>query len=57
MSQEERADNHNQLLVKFLAPEMLKHAMRKLAAERSISLSALLRLAMSEYVRRTRQTW
>jgi hypothetical protein len=54
MTQQETSKNHNEALVKFLAPEKLKHALQQLAAERNIALSALLRLVMSEYVRRTR---
>jgi hypothetical protein len=56
MSQEEKSKNHNEVLIKFLAPRKLKHALEELAAERNIALSALLRLVTSEYVRRTSQT-
>jgi hypothetical protein len=56
MSQEQRSKNYNESLVKFLAPEKLKHALEQLADERNIALSALLRLVTSEYVRRTRQS-
>jgi hypothetical protein len=54
MSQHERSKNHNEVLVKFLAPRSLKRTLEELATERNIALSALLRLVMSEYVRRTR---
>ena len=56
MTQQETSKNHNEALVKFLAPEGLKHTLEQLAAERNIALSALLRLVTSEYVRRTRQS-
>ena len=56
MAQTNRRGNHNEALVKFLAPRQLKLALEELAAERSIALSALLRLVMSEYVRRNHQT-
>lgn len=38
--------------VKFLVPRALKTGLNTLAAERAISLSALMRLIASEYVRR-----
>ena len=38
--------------VKFLLPHELKLALQRLADERNISLSALLRLITSEYVKR-----
>jgi hypothetical protein len=38
--------------VKFLLPRDLKADLQKLADERNISLSALLRLITSEYVKR-----
>ncbi len=56
MTQTNSRRNHNEVLIKFLAPHRLKHALEQLAAERNIALSALLRLAMSEYVRRTNPT-
>ncbi len=56
MSLEERSKNHNEVLIKFLAPQKLKHALEEMAADRNIALSALLRLMTSQYVRRTRQT-
>ena len=44
--------NINEVLIKFVAPEELKESLQKLANERNITLSALLRLVVSEYVRR-----
>ena len=38
--------------LKFVVPEELKGALQLLAAERNITLSALLRLISSEYVKR-----
>lgn len=38
--------------IKFLAPHKLKLSLQQLATERNISLSALLRLITSEYVKR-----
>ena len=57
MVQEDNQKNQNEVLIKFLAPRKLKHALEALAVERNIALSALLRLITSEYVRRTGQTW
>ena len=42
----------NDALIKFVAPGDLKRALQKLANERNIALSALLRLVMTEYVKR-----
>lgn len=55
MVQDDNQKNTNEVLIKFLAPERLKHALEELAKERNIALSALLRLVTSEYVRRTKQ--
>ena len=44
----------NEVLIKFVAPGRLKNALRELAVERNITLSALLRLLTSEYVKRNR---
>lgn len=57
MVKDDNQKNQNEVLIKFLAPRKLKHVLEELATERNIALSALLRLVMSEYVRRTRQTW
>ena len=46
----------NETLIKFNAPETLKSDLQELANERNITLSSLLRLIASEYVRRNRQT-
>lgn len=42
----------NEELIKFVAPASLKSRLQRLADERHITLSALLRLLASEYVRR-----
>ena len=47
--------NKNEALIKFVAPTELKQALQQLANERNISLSSLLRLIASEYVKRNRQ--
>jgi len=48
--------HHNQPnakeLIKFFAPKSLKDSMNQLSNERNISLSALLRIITTEYVRR-----
>lgn len=50
------SNNHrkliNEALIKFVAPEDLKRDLQELAHERNITLSALLRLIASEYVKR-----
>lgn len=51
-------DNHKiigEALIKFHAPEELKLDLQKLASERNITLSALLRLVMTEYVKRNQR--
>ncbi len=44
--------NKNEALIKFVAPKDLKLALQRLANERNIALSSLLRLIASEYVKR-----
>ncbi len=44
--------NINEVRIKFVTPKDLKSALQALANERNITLSALLRLIASEYVRR-----
>jgi molybdopterin-guanine dinucleotide biosynthesis protein A len=51
----ENSKNQNGVLIKFLLPIKLKRALEELAAERNITLSALLRLISSEYVKRSTQ--
>jgi predicted transcriptional regulator len=46
--------NIGEELIKFTAPEELKRALQELANERNITLSSLLRLIASEYVKRNR---
>jgi hypothetical protein len=47
--------NKNEALIKFVAPIDLKEALQQLANERNITLSSLLRLIASEYVKRNKQ--
>jgi hypothetical protein len=44
----------NEVRIKFVAPDELKRELQTLANERNITLSALLRLVTSEYVKRNR---
>jgi len=48
--------NINRALIKFVAPNDLKAELLQLAYERNITLSSLLRLIASEYVKRNQQT-
>jgi hypothetical protein len=41
-------------VVRFVAPKKLRSDLQELASERNITLSALLRLIASEYVRRNK---
>jgi len=50
-----RRKNINEARIKFVAPASLKHKLQRLANERNITLSALLRLLASEYVRRNQE--
>jgi len=43
-------------VIRFVAPEKLRRDLQELANERNITLSALLRLIASEYVRRNKTT-
>ena len=54
MTQKNNNGNY-ETLIKFVAPEELKRALQALANERHITLSALLRLVTSEYVKRNNQ--
>jgi uncharacterized protein YqfB (UPF0267 family) len=56
MYQDEDSGHQNEVLIKFLSPVRLKKALQNLANERNITLSALLRLISSEYVRRIEKT-
>jgi hypothetical protein len=49
-----KKNNKNEALIKFVAPDELKNALQELANERNISLSSLLRLIATEYVKRNR---
>jgi hypothetical protein len=46
----------NEALIKFIAPNDLKQELQRLANERNITISSLLRLIASEYVKRNRTT-
>ena len=48
--------NNNGALIKFVAPNNLKEELLQLAYERNITLSSLLRLIASDYVKRNRTT-
>jgi hypothetical protein len=52
MTQNNNRKTINQVRIKFVAPAELKEALQTLANERNITLSALLRLVTSEYVKR-----
>ena len=54
MSNKDNRKNINEVLIKFVAPKELKRALQELANERNVSLSALLRLVVSEYAKRNR---
>ncbi len=56
MSNRSNIGRINDELVKFVAPRTLKLALQNLANERNITLSALLRLIASEYVKRNGTT-
>jgi len=47
--------NKNEALIKFVTPTDLKQDLQKLANERNIALSSLLRLIASDYVKRNKQ--
>jgi len=48
--------NKNGALIKFVVPIELKEELRQLSYERNITLSSLLRLIASDYIKRNRQT-
>ena len=54
MSNRRKRNHINEVLIKFVAPRRLKDALQELANERNITLSAVLRLVTSEYVKRNR---
>ena len=56
MSNQNNNKNINEVLIKFVAPEDLKRGLQELANERNITLSSLLRLIASEYVKRNRSS-
>ncbi|MBK9123528.1 MAG: hypothetical protein IPM16_10485 [Chloroflexi bacterium] len=53
MSQTQRTRQPNEKQVKFLVPAHLKRELENLAVARNVALSALLRLIVTEYVRRS----
>lgn len=55
MTQNPYPNGKQETRIKFLSPEELKRDLLVLADERNITLSALLRLITSEYVRRHKQ--
>jgi len=46
--------NKNGALIKFVVPIELKEELRQLSYERNITLSSLLRLIASDYIKRNR---
>ena len=52
MTHNNNRKNINEVRIKFVAPAQLKEGLQALANERNITLSALLRLVTSEYVKR-----
>ena len=54
MTNKQNTNRINEALIKFVAPIKLKSDLQDLAYERNITLSALLRLITSEYVKRNR---
>jgi hypothetical protein len=57
MSEQNNRKNINEVQIKFVAPAGLKYTLQELANERNITLSALLRLISSEYVKRQQAPW
>jgi hypothetical protein len=55
MSHNGKNKKMSEALIKFIAPKNLKSNLQELANERNITLSSLLRLITTEYVRRNRQ--
>ena len=45
-------NNINNMVIRFVAPGKLRDTLQELANERNITLSALLRLITTEYVKR-----
>ena len=46
----------NEVMIKFLSPVALKNDLQKLASERNISLSSLIRLIATDYVKRNKSS-
>jgi hypothetical protein len=51
-----KRNNKNEALIKFVAPIDLKNELQELANERNITLSSLLRLIATDYVKRNKGT-
>jgi len=49
-------DLQHATLIKFVAPHSLKETLSEMALERSVSLSALLRIIASEYIKHDQKT-
>ncbi len=54
MAHNMQKNNINEVIVRFGAPTKLRDTLQELANERNITISALLRLIASEYVRRSK---
>lgn len=50
-------DQKNGTVIKLTAPETLKQTLKRLAAERHVSLAALVRLILAEYVKKKGGGW
>jgi len=53
MDQKRIIENRNEVQIKFLVPRRLKQSLQERADERNITVSALMRIISSEYVKRT----
>lgn len=51
-----KKNNKNKALIKFVTSRELKNSLQKMANERNITLSSLLRLIASEYLKRNSQS-
>jgi hypothetical protein len=52
MTNNNNRKNINEVRIKFVAPDELKSSLQQLANDRNITLSALLRLITTDYIKR-----
>jgi len=52
MTNDNNRKNINEVRIKFVAPDDLKSSLQQLANDRNITLSALLRLITTDYIKR-----